>query len=226
MRSMRFGLLLIGLVAAGCNSGTTSNDLFDTTSPTTPTTVSFTLSVTGERVLTGLRQRSQLTATSRTDDGTVTDVTKSAIWTSTKTSIAVVSTSGVVTTVGRGEVAFIGTYQGRTETHNLTVEPITSTVLGTVTGSDNANGTFALTINGSVARTTAATSAEVSGSVQIPGRAMTVTGFYSSATGDLTFASAQLPYRFTGTIAAGVLTGTFTFDQVTGVIRSTSIAQR
>ena len=225
MRLMRFWLVLLGLVVAGC-SGDTPSDIFGPDTPTTPTPVNFTLRVTGEQVLTGLRQRSQLTATSTLDDGTSTDVTKSTTWTSTNTSIAVVTTSGVVTTVGRGDAGLIGTYQGKTQALGLTVEPITTTIAGTVTSSDGANGTFSLTIGGTVARTTAATTAEVSGSVQIPGRATTVTGFYSASTGEITFAGTQLPYRFSGTIANNVLTGTFTFDQVTGAIRSTSITQR
>ena len=53
----------------------------------------------------------QLTATARMSDGSTRDVTTAAAWESSNTSLATVSSTGVLTVVGSGEVEARATYQ-------------------------------------------------------------------------------------------------------------------
>jgi hypothetical protein len=184
------------------------------------------LAIGGQTTLTGLRQRSQLTATITLDDGTTQDVTKATRWTSTNTAVAVVTTSGVVTTITPGTTGLIGTYQSGTDSFVLLVSPVTTTFRGTLQGSDGRNGTFVLVVNGSVAPTSTTTTADVSGVFQIPGDTISVTGIFEATTGAVTFSGVGIAYRFSGTVANGVVTGLFTaFGEVTGVFSSVTTTQ-
>jgi hypothetical protein len=227
MRAARLGLLLAGVLASGCGSSTTPSTTPTTTDTTTTTTPNFTLALTGPSLLTGLRQRSQVTATITLDDASTQDVTKTTTWTSSNAAVAVVTPAGVITTITPGATRIIGTYQTTTNSVDLQVAPITTTFQGTLASSDGRNGTFTIIVNGAVAPTATAVSAVVSGSVQIPGSAVTVTGFFESATGALTLSGAEAPYRFSGTVIDAVLTGSFIGpDGVTGVIISKTTTER
>src|SRR5262249_17726688 len=63
----------------------------------------------------------QLSANARMSDGTMRDVTASARWESTNTSIAVVSSSGLVTSVAAGDVEIHATCEGVMGSLTLTV---------------------------------------------------------------------------------------------------------
>jgi hypothetical protein len=161
------------------------------------------------------------------DDGTTQDVTKSATWMSSSVPVAVITPSGVITTITPGMTRIISTYQTTTESFDLQVAPITTTFQGTLAGSDGRNGTFSLIVSGTVAPTATAISAPVSGSVQIPGDSLAVTGFFESATGVLTLTGVGAPYNFSGTVTNAVLTGSFTGPNgVTGLFISKTTTQR
>ena len=226
MRAARLGLLLAGLLASACDSSTTPSTTGTTSDTTTTTTPHFTMALTGPSVLTGLRQRSQATAIITFDDGTTQDVTKSATWTSSSSPVAVVTPSGVITTITPGTTRIISTYQTTTDSFDLQVAPITTTFRGTVTSSDGRSGTFSIIVSGAVTPTATAVSAPVSGSVQIPGSSITVSGFFQSATGALTLSGVEAPFNFAGTVVNNVLTGSFTgLNGVTGVIVSKTTTQ-
>lgn len=75
----------------------------------------------------------QLNATARLSDGTTQDVTRSASWSSSNTSIATVSPIGSVTIVGNGDVDLVATYQGVTGSSHVTVSlPKTFSLTGVV----------------------------------------------------------------------------------------------
>jgi hypothetical protein len=226
MRSARLGLLLVGLVASACNSSTTPSTTTTTTATTTTTTTNFVLAVAGPSVLTGLRQRSQIAATITLDDGTTQDVTKTTRWTSSNPAVAVLTASGVLTTIMPGSTQVIGTYQSTTDSFSLDVSPVATTFQGTLASSDGRNGTFTIIVGGAVAPTSTAISAPVSGSVRIPGSTINVTGFFESANGALTLSGVEVTYQFSGAVTDGVLTATFTApDGVTGVITSVTKTQ-
>jgi Carboxypeptidase regulatory-like domain/Bacterial Ig-like domain (group 2) len=63
----------------------------------------------------------QLTATARMSDGTARDVTSSAAWESSNPVIAAVSSTGMVTVVGSGELDVRATYQNVTGSMHLSV---------------------------------------------------------------------------------------------------------
>lgn len=63
----------------------------------------------------------QLTATARLSDGTSQDVTRSATWSSSNTSIATVSSIGAVTILANGDVDLTATYQGVSGSTHVTV---------------------------------------------------------------------------------------------------------
>jgi hypothetical protein len=75
----------------------------------------------------------QLTASARLADGSTQDVTRSAIWESSDTSIATV-TGGLVSVVSNGEVDIRASYQGAsTSTHIAVARPNGFTLTGFVT---------------------------------------------------------------------------------------------
>jgi uncharacterized protein YjdB len=77
----------------------------------------------------------QLTATGHLADGTTRDVTASSTWESSNTQLALVSQSGLVTALGKGDVDVRATYQGITGSMHLSVAlPAVTTV--SVTGAD------------------------------------------------------------------------------------------
>ena len=184
-----------------------------TSTTTTTTTLPSSVSVTGETSLTGVGQRSQFTAAATLSDASVQDVTRlsSITWVSSNRAAAVISSSGVVTTIGLGTTTLIATYQGVTGSLNLTVTIVTTTFSGVLIRSDGQRGTFTLTLQGAVRTASAPTSAPVSGSFQLPGvGAVALSGFYDSYSGVVSFSGfSEGQFRFSGTIANGVLAGTY-----------------
>jgi hypothetical protein len=72
----------------------------------------------------------QLTATARMADGSSRDVTSTAQWETSSRSVAMISSSGVVTVIGAGQVEFRATYRGVAATLQLTVgSPVHDTFL-------------------------------------------------------------------------------------------------
>ncbi len=98
---------------AACAGNTTS-------SPASPTPVAGLFEV---RVTSGTMTDTtiQLSATARFVDGSSRDVTSSATWVSSDTSLATVSPTGLVTAVGSGSVDARATYQGVTGTLTMQV---------------------------------------------------------------------------------------------------------
>jgi uncharacterized protein YjdB len=89
-------------------------------SSTSPTTVS-SLAVAGTAPAVGAT--SQFTATATLMDGTTQDVTSLATWSSSNSSEATVSSSGLVAGVGAGTVTIQATYQSVTGADQITVNP-------------------------------------------------------------------------------------------------------
>lgn len=220
MRVVRLGVLLAGFAATGCHSSTSP-----TTTPTTTTTTpaTFTLAVSGSPVLTGLRERSQMTAIITNEDGTTQDVTKSSTWLSSDASVATVTPSGVVTTMSAGPTHLTAVYQTTAQGFDIEVAPVTTTFVGTLLSSDGRNGTFTVVVHGGIDPTPNTVSAPVDGTLQIPGATVAVSGFFESLTGAISLRGADIPYRFDGVVANRALTASFTApNEVTGVIASTS----
>ena len=112
MRTQPFVVLLFALVlgfsTAACGSK----------SPTTPTNVS-TVTVTGTAPSVG--STAQFVATATSPSGTTEDVTASATWASSNTSIATVSSGGMVTGVASGSVVITATFSGVAGTDAIAV---------------------------------------------------------------------------------------------------------
>jgi Big-like domain-containing protein len=225
MRSTCRGLLAAAaLFAAGCHSSTSPTTTTTDTSTTTTTTPTYILAVTGTSILTGLRERSQLIAIITNDDGTTQDVTKSSTWVTSDPSVATVTSNGVITTTAPGSAHITAFYQTTNAGFDIAVAPVTTTFDGVLQGSDGRNGTFRLIIRGATDPTINIVSSEVSGTITFGGEATTVTGFFESLTGAISFAGVERAYRFSGVVANGVLNASFTGpDEVSGVVASTSV---
>lgn len=97
-----------GLLAVACGNSTTA------ASPTVSS-----VSVTGSAP--DLGGTAQFVATATLSDGTAQNVTASATWQSADSSIAAVSSSGVVTGVGAGSVSISATYQNVAGADQITI---------------------------------------------------------------------------------------------------------
>jgi Big-like domain-containing protein len=218
MRVARLSLLLAGLATVACHSSTSPTT---TTTPETTTTTTFTLAISGSPTLTGLRQRSQMSAIITNADGTTQDVTNSSIWQSSDSSVAVITANGVVTTIAPGSVHVSAAYQTENQGFDINVVPETTTFTGVLQSSDGRNGTFTLVVHSATDPTSNTISSQVTGTLQIQGSTIDVTGFFESLTGAITFQGVEVPYRFDGTVSNGALTATFTGpNNVTGAIAS------
>lgn len=100
--------LAIGISAAACGSNT----------PTTPTSVS-TISVTG--TVPGVGSTAQFFAVATMSGGTTQDVTTTAAWSSSDTTIATVSATGVVTAIASGPVVITASLSGVSGTDAVSV---------------------------------------------------------------------------------------------------------
>jgi hypothetical protein len=219
MRVARLSVLLVGFCATACHSSTSPTTATTTTTTTTTVTA---LAVSGSATLTGLQERSQMAAVITNSDGTTQDVTKNTIWQSSDPSVAVVTSNGVVTTVAPGATHLSAAYQTENQGFDINVAPVTTTFTGTLQGSDGRNGTFTVVVHSATDLTPNTISSDVSGSVQNQGAVTTVSGFFESLTGAITFTGNEVPYRFNGVVSNGSLNASFTApDSVTGVMNST-----
>ena len=128
-----------------------------------------------------------------------------------------------MTTIGNGTTTVTAASQGVTGSFALTVSVVTTTFQGALIGSDGQRGTFTLTLRGAVRTASAPTSAQVSGSCQLPGVGpVALSGFYELTTGVVVltgFVDGEL--RFSGTIANNVLAGSYTGpNKISGVFSS------
>jgi Bacterial Ig-like domain (group 2) len=110
-----FVVVLGAVVICSVGCGKSSNP----SAPTAPTTAT----VTALTVTSGSRTSStiQLAASARMSDGTVRDVTNAAAWQSSNIALATVSSAGLVTFFGSGDVDVRATYQNVSGTLHLVV---------------------------------------------------------------------------------------------------------
>lgn len=119
---------------AGCSPHNSTSP----TAPASPAVVSLSLSsapAAGGAI--------QVTAIGRSAEGTAQDVTRAAQWESSNTQLAAVTQTGLVTPVGKGDVAVRATYMGVSGSISLSVAPPVVTSL-TISGAQPA-GSFQLT---------------------------------------------------------------------------------
>jgi uncharacterized protein YjdB len=142
------GLLLLMALLTGCGGGAGSNS-----NSGTPPTVS-SIQVSPSSMSIGIGAHQQFTATAHLSDGTTKDVTSSAQWSSSDSSIASVSSPGMVVGSGSGTVtitAVSGTLQS-TATLNVSaaavnlssiaISPVNSSVPVNTTQQFTATGTY------------------------------------------------------------------------------------
>jgi hypothetical protein len=164
-----------------------------------------------------------MNATIINDDGTTQDVTGTSTWLSSDTSVATVTSKGVVITIAPGATHLTAVYQTTTQGFDIGVAPVTTTFVGLLQSSDNRNGTFTVIVHSAIDPTPNAVSSQVSGTLQIQGATVVVSGLFESLSGAISLTGTEIPYRFDGVVANGVLTANFTApDGVSGVIASTS----
>ena len=164
-----------------------------------------------------------MTAMITNEDGTTQDVTASSTWLSSDTSVATVTSQGVVTTIAAGSTHLTAVYQTTTQGFDIAIVPITTTFAGVLQSSDNRTGTFAVIVHGAVDPSPNAVSSQVTGTLRIQDDTIAVTGFFESLTGAITFSGIEASYRFNGVVTNGTLTATFTApNEATGAITSTS----
>jgi len=127
-------IVITALTMAACGSGKTSAPAPNPTAPTpTPPAAAAVTTVTVSTV-SASASVIQLAAMARFSDGTAQDVTTAAQWESSNTSRATVSSTGMVTVVGNGDVDVRATYQNISGTMRLAVSlpPQTNVVLSGV----------------------------------------------------------------------------------------------
>lgn len=101
-------------------SGFTATDML-TVSATAPTVTS--IEVTPSSIDINVGSTQQLTATAKYSDGTKTNVSATAQWTSATESVATISSSGLATAVDSGSTSIRASLSGLTATGVLTVSP-------------------------------------------------------------------------------------------------------
>ncbi len=222
------GVLLLGLILSGCSKNSSTTTPTSTTDTTTGAVTVTDVQVAGGPVLTGLRVRSQLTATAIKSDGTTADVTLLSTWLSSDPTVAAISPAGVVTTIGAGGTHITAAYSGVIGSVDLGVRPITTTFAGPVTDSTGQRGTFTITIQSSVDPAPTTTDADVTGSMQVGNQpAIQLRGDFSESSGVLYLSTSDAPLRFTANVAGGSVNGSYTDPNgVTGTFVSTSMTTR
>jgi hypothetical protein len=133
--------LAVGLIVSvsGCGSNAP-------TSASGPGVTVTSVSVTGAPPIVGAT--AQLSATATLSNGTTQAVTTQAAWSSSNTSIATVTSSGILTGIAAGESDITATYQsvsGRSHVTIVRPEALTNTLSGTVT--DGTSGGILPNIN-------------------------------------------------------------------------------
>lgn len=108
---------VIAVAFARCGGGGTSS----TSTPATPTPTVTGITITGPSTPTKPDDTAQFTATAVLSDGTTQTATTQATWQSSNTTVATVSSSGMVTALAAGETDIRATYQSVTGSMHLTV---------------------------------------------------------------------------------------------------------
>jgi uncharacterized protein YjdB len=110
-------LLVVSLTASACSGSST-------TTPTGTLASQLSVSLAGTGFLVP-GQASQLTATETLSGGTTQDVTTMSAWQSSNSSVATVSSTGLVTAVATGAATITATYQGTAGTQLVAVSTTT-----------------------------------------------------------------------------------------------------
>jgi len=110
-------VVVAGLMLTGCGSNGTSQNPSNPTPSVTLSSITITPSITSLNV--GATQ--QLTATGKYSDGSSKNVTASVTWTSSSTSLATVSSGGLVTAVKNGNVNINATLNSISSSLKLTI---------------------------------------------------------------------------------------------------------
>jgi hypothetical protein len=221
--------LLVVLAAAllsACGSSTSPDNPSGgtTTSTDTPTTIQD-LVIGGGPNFTGLAQRCQLTATATQQDGSVAAVTAITSWSSSDTTVAVITSSGVLTTIKPGTARITALYSGFTSGIDITVAPVTTTFQGTVAAGGGQSGTFTLVVKGATNTTDTSTTSQVTGSIRVGANTYAVTGVFQALTGVVTLSASDATLRFgSTTIVDGVVSGSFTQGSASGSFSSTTVS--
>jgi hypothetical protein len=136
-RPLLSGIAGVGMmVLAACGSAARNGN------PTAPSTATVAaVAVTGGSTAAA---SFQLTAVARMSDGTSRDVTSLAAWESSNPVVAAVSSTGMVTVVGIGELDVRATYQNVSGSMHLSVA-VRRVVAVTVSGAPSGSPTFQLT---------------------------------------------------------------------------------
>jgi hypothetical protein len=100
------------VVLAGCSDPPKAPITPSPISPISPSVSALSVSGIGVPLVEG--QSVQLTATATLSDGTSSDVTARASWTSENTAVATISSAGLLQAVGGGEASLVATYQDLT----------------------------------------------------------------------------------------------------------------
>jgi alpha-amylase len=190
VRTFLVAFVLVTLVSAGCGHNANA---------TSPTTV-VQLSLTGSSTIAGVGGVDQLTAIETLQNNTQQTAANPA-WSSSNTSIATVSSTGLVTAVAIGQVT-------------ITVVDANITVSGTVSVVPNFTGTWAgTTVNG------AATSA-----VSL---VLSQTGSNVGGSGVMSRTGGDSPFNYTSLVSGSVSGVTLTFNitlNVTGCLGTVNAA--
>ena len=124
MKSVRI-CVVVGLTAAACGGSSDSVVQPSAVSPNPSITQHpYTMTVDGRKSLTAIGETSQLTGLAIWRDGSTRDITSTAHWTSRDTSVATVSSSGLVTAIGFGAARIEVTYESLGNVFQLSVTPV------------------------------------------------------------------------------------------------------
>lgn len=121
--------VLVTLLAgsAGCNRSKSVSTPTSPTSPTAPPVVTTAaptaVAIRGNAMLTAIGETAALTATASLSDGTLKDVTATALWASSDASIVTVSPGGMLTVVRFGQSYVRATYQSKTASLSVQATP-------------------------------------------------------------------------------------------------------
>ena len=121
MKSHLSYLIVMTVTSAAC--GGSSNSLVQPSGVMPTGTGPSALTVDGRKSFTNVGETSQLTAVLRSRDGSTRDVTSTARWTAQNTSVATVSSSGLVTSTGLGSARIEITYQELMDSFQISVTP-------------------------------------------------------------------------------------------------------
>lgn len=110
--------LVVAFTTACVGGGSASAPALPPTAPTTPTPTVTSVAIASATISS---TSYQLSASARMSDGTTTDVTRVAHWDSADTNVAVVSATGLVTSINGGDVDIHATYSSVIATAHVTI---------------------------------------------------------------------------------------------------------